>query len=249
MDRFGTAVANAAHGVLRAWRGGREHISNRSWAAGKSVGKGGPMAIVNRTGRILVVSAVTAAVIGLTAGPALAATWTVSPGGAVTAVSGTTTLIDTQTLMGVSCGPSTAKGSVAKGTGLSGAGIGKITSLTFTHCRDNTVTLTASAFPWHLNAVSYNSGTMVTTGTITGIHITLTSGTCNAVFDGTAPGAHNGMVNVTYRNSTGQLHVLKPGGLHVYSVTPNGCDGFFNGNFVTLGATFTVTPKQAITSP
>lgn len=202
-----------------------------------------------RFGRILVLSAVTVAVIGLTAGPALAATWTVSPGGAVTAVSGTTTLIDTQTLMGVSCGPSTAKGSLAKGTGLSGAGIGRISSLAFTHCRDNSVTLTANALPWHLNAVSYNSVTMVTTGTITGIHITMTSGGCNAVFDGSAPGAHNGMLNVTYSNGTGQLHVLKPSGLHVYNVTPSGCDGFFTGNFVTFGATFTVTPKQTITSP
>jgi hypothetical protein len=205
------------------------------------------MAIAGGMGRVLVVSAVTAAVIGLTAGPALAATWTVSPGGAVTAVSGTTTLIDTQTLMGVSCGPSTAQGSLTAGTGLSGVGIGKITSLTFTHC-DNGATLTAGAFPWHLNALSYNSLAMVTTGTITGIHITLTGG-CNAVFDGTGPGAHNGLVNVKYSNSTGKLHVLKPGGLHAYNVTPNGCDGFFSGNFVTLGATFTVTPKQTITSP
>jgi hypothetical protein len=207
------------------------------------------MAILNRTGSILVLSAVTAAVIGLTAGPALAATWTVSPGGAVTAVSGTTTLTDTQTLMGVSCGPSTAKGSFTKGTGLSGAGIGKITLLTFTGCRDHTAKLTARHLPWHLNAVSYNSGTMVTTGTITGIHIKLTSGSCNAVFDGTSPLAGNGVVNVTYKNSTGQLQMLQTGNLHAYGVTPNGCDGFFNGNFVTLGATFTVSPIQTITSP
>jgi hypothetical protein len=46
--------------------------------------------------------------------------------------------------------------------------------------------------------------------------------------------------------------VLKPlatgGNLHFYSVS--GCLGLFiNGDPVTLSATFTVSPKQAITSP
>ena len=54
----------------------------------------------------------------------------------------------------------------------------------------------------------------------------------------------------TYAGSTGRLTVLATNGnLHYYDVS-NGCLGAFNdGDRATLGATFTISPKQAITSP
>jgi hypothetical protein len=54
-----------------------------------------------------------------------------------------------------------------------------------------------------------------------------------------------------YTDSTGQLTVLTTGGnLHYYDV--RSCrlfPGFHDGAPATLGATFTVSPRQDITSP
>lgn len=212
------------------------------------------MAIINRAARVLVLAAVTAAVTGLTAGPvwAVAATWTVKPGGAITAKSGMVTLTDTTTggLGGV-CASSTATGSLKAGGGLSGTGIGTLASLTFTACNSGGIafTLTASHFPWHLNAVSFNSATGVTTGTLTGMHAVLSSSTvpCSAVLDGTSATADNGKVKVTYRNSTGKLTVRTTGGnLVFYNST---CPGIHSGDQAALSASYAVTPGQTITSP
>jgi hypothetical protein len=57
---------------------------------GKSIKQMGPMAILKRTGSVLFPGAATAGVIGLSAAPAVAATWTVKPGGPVAATSGKT---------------------------------------------------------------------------------------------------------------------------------------------------------------
>jgi len=220
----------------------------------KSVDQGGLMVILKRTGSALVLGAVTVAVIGLTAGPAAAATtWTVRPGGPIMAKSGTTTLTDTKTGATLSCASSAATGSLKKGSGLSGAGIGKVTSLTFTNCAAGGVMfkVTASHFPWHLNAVSFNATTGVTTGTITGIHAMVSSTVrCSAVIDGTSATANNGKVKVTYTNSTGKLTVLTTGGnLHLYKVT-SGCGGVIHSRDpATFSASYAVSPKQTITSP
>ena len=60
--------------------------------------------ILKRAGSVLVMSAALAGVLGLSAGSAIAATnagvaatWTVKPGGAITAKAGTTTLTDKNT--------------------------------------------------------------------------------------------------------------------------------------------------------
>src|SRR5438067_6834916 len=93
------------------------------------------MGILKRTSTCLLMGGMTAAVLGLAAGPALAATtWTVSPGGSISATAGTTTLKDTGTGTTLNCSSSAAKGTVKSGSGLAGAGIGSITSLTFSGC-------------------------------------------------------------------------------------------------------------------
>lgn len=104
----------------------------------------------------------------------------------------------------------------------------------------------ATHFPWHLNAVSFKNG--VTTGTISGIHATLTGPSCSAVVDGTGVSANNGKVTATYTNSTGKLATTGAGNLHIYNV--NGCAGLINsGDGSSFKGSYTITPKQTITSP
>ena len=210
------------------------------------------MAILKRTGSVLFVGAAIAGVIGLSAAPALAATWTVKPGGTVAATSGKTTLTDTNTGVSLSCASSKGAATLKSGSGLSGTGIGSITSLAFNSCTGPAglkFTVTTSHFPWSLNAVSFNSTSGVTTGTLTGIHATLTGPGCSAVVDGTSATADNGKVSATYTNSTGVLKTLTTGGnLHTYSVS--GCFGLIHsGDSATFSGTYAVSPKQTITSP
>lgn len=193
--------------------------------------------------------------LGLSATTALAATattYTVSPGGAITAKSGKTTLKDTTTGTSLSCVSSSTKATLKKGSGLAGADLGSITSLTFTTCTGPasltfTVKTTASKTkPWHLNATSYNATTGVTTGTITGIKATLSGTACSATVGGASATA-TGKVKVTYNNSTHKLKVLTTGGtLHVWNVS--GCLGLINsGDASTFTGTYTVSPAQTIT--
>jgi hypothetical protein len=208
------------------------------------------MAILKRTYGILFAGAATAAVIGMSAAPALAATtWSVSPGGAVTGTSGTTTLKDTTTGNSLTCKSSATKATLKKGTGLSGTALGSITSVTFATCTGPlglTFTVKSNDLPWKLNAVSYDSSTGVTTGTITGIDATLTGPSCSAEVDGTAAGKHDGEVKGTYTNSTGKLAILAAGGnLHIYDVS--GCAGLIaSGNASEFTASYTISPKQTI---
>jgi|SRR5215470_1670351 len=239
--------------MARVGRGRIKHQQpDRHWMIGKSIKEMGPMAILKRTGSVLFLGAAIAGVIGLSAAPAVAATWTVKPGGPTTATSGKATLTDTRSGVSLSCASSKGAATLKSGSGLSGTGIGSITSLAFTSCTGPgglMFTVTNSHFPWSLNAVSFNSTTGVTAGTITGIHSTLTGPSCSAVVDGTGATADNGMVSATYTNSTGALKVLTTGGnLHIYSVS--GCFGLIHsGDPATFSATYTVSPKQAITSP
>jgi hypothetical protein len=211
--------------------------------------------ILKRAGSVLVMSAALAGVLGLSAGNAIAATnakvaatWTVKPGGAITAKAGTTTLTDKSTGSKLTCASSSGKGTVKKGSGLSGTGIGSITALSFSTCKgplNLTFTVHTTHFPWHLNAKSFAGG--VTTGTITGIHATLSGPSCSATVDGTGAGANNG--SVTAKPATARAsHAGTKGNLHVYNVS--GCAGLIKNNDTTsFVGSYAVSPKQTITSP
>jgi hypothetical protein len=177
-------------------------------------------------------------------------TWSVSPGGSVTA-SGSAQVKDTTTGTIAKCTSLELDATLASGSGLPGAGIGSITSGSFTGCTIATISVSVASngFPWQLNATSYNSSTGVTTGTITGIDLVATAPGCSATLDGTAAGADNGKIKVTYTNSTGVLKLLSTGGnLHDYAVS--GCFGLVNNNDPEdASGTTKVTPKQTITSP
>jgi|SRR5215472_8631299 len=208
-----------------------------------------------RTGGGLIAGAAAALLIGTSVGSAVAAvpTWSVRPGGVATAKSGVTILKDgkaphTQ----LKCASSTTKVTLKKGHHLAGAGLGTITVATFTKCTGPlgiTFTVKSNHLPWHLNAVSYNKLTQVTTGTITGVHATLSGPGCSAAVDGTGATKNNGMVKATYSNKTHKLTVLPTGGnLHIYKVA--GCFGLIHNNDPSVyTAVYTVVPAQIITSP
>ena len=207
-----------------------------------------------RTGSGLIAGAAAALLIGVSAVSAVAAapTWTVKPGGTASAKAGKTTLKDTKTGTVLTCASSSAKITIKKGRHLSGTGIGSITTISFSKCTGPlgiTFTVKSSHLPWKLNAVSYTKSTGTTTGTITGVHSTLSGPGCSAAVDGTGAAKDNGMVKVTYSNKTHKLTVLTTGGnLHIYNV--KGCFGLINnGDGSSFTAVNAVSPVQTITSP
>jgi hypothetical protein len=207
--------------------------------------------IRNRLGKALIMSAAAAAIIGMAAAPAFAtaATWTVKPGGATTGKAGTTTVADVTAGQSVTCTSSATKGTFKTGSGLSGAGIGSVTSLTVSGCSvlgmSISVTITGKM---PVNAVSFNSAKKTVGMTLTKIHGSLSASGCSATIDGTGATAHNGKVKATYTDGTGKLKVPAAGGnLHLYNVN---CFGAINnGDSVNFTTTYTLTPKQTITSP
>src|SRR5579859_4860836 len=74
---------------------------------------------------------------GLVAAPSFAtttrATWTITPGGAVTGSASTTTLKDTKTGTTLTCASSATSAKLKSGSGQTNP-IGKITSVTFSTC-------------------------------------------------------------------------------------------------------------------
>jgi hypothetical protein len=201
---------------------------------------------------VLLGSGAVAAALSLGASSALAtarATWTVKPGGAVSA-SGSAQVKDASTGTVAKCTSLKLSGTLKKGSGLSGTGIGTIKSAAFTGCSVGgiAVTVTTHGLPWKLNATSYNASTGVTKGSISGIDLKATNPLCNATLDGTGAGKNNGKTNLTYTNSSGKINLVGTGNLHSYAVS--GCAGLINnGDVQKASGTQTVSPKQKITSP
>ena len=186
--------------------------------------------------------------LGAGSSPAAVTGWTVSPGGSFTGHAGTTELADTTTGdAAIICASSSSRGTFKSGSGLAGAGIGSIVTVSF---RRGCFTLTAGRLPWKVSARSYASATGTTVGTITGVHLRFTDPAfCDLMADGTSATAGNGAVRFRYTDDTGRLQVLRTGGnLHIYRV--RGCGGVFhNGDTATLSSTYLIAPVQAVTSP
>jgi hypothetical protein len=202
---------------------------------------------------LIVTAAALAAILGTTAAMA-ATTWTVRPGGAVTAKFSRMILRNTRTGTEVTC-PATLKATLAAGTGLPGTGIGSVSSFTFGPCAGPLGTqfiLKTSHLPYALNAVSYHATTGTTTGSISRVHGTFAGPSCSFVLDGTGASKDNGILGVKYVNSTHTLKFINTGDdLHAYNVM-GGCGflvGVHNGDSYTLTGAGTVTPAQTITSP
>jgi len=203
--------------------------------------------------RILLTGGATALAVGASAGVALAVaiTFSISPGGAITAKAGKTTLTDKNTGSVLTCASSSSAGTLKKGHGISGTNLGSISKLSFSSCTGPlslTFTVTNKNFPWTLHGTAYNATSGVTTGTITGIKSHLSGPSCSANVAGSTASTP-GKVKVTYTNSTHKLKVLASGGtLHVYNVS--GCAGLLKSGDVTqFVGTYLVSPAQKITSP
>ena len=216
------------------------------------------MSVLKRPASIVLTIAAVAAAAGMVAPAASAApkTWTITKGGAVTAATKSFMIVDLTRKPSVSlpCKASTAKAKLKSGRGLSGVNAGLVTATSATGCAvlGFTITIKPGHLPWHLNLVSYNAAKGVTTGTLTGLHISFAVPGigCTAIVDGTKATANNGSVVVTYTNKTAQLAILKAGTkLHLFNVA-KACAGVVkNGDSIALLATYSVTPKQKITSP
>jgi hypothetical protein len=210
----------------------------------------------NRYARILAAGGAAVLVAGLGVTTAWAAattkTWTIQPGGAIKAASTQFTFTDATTGTVTVCRSSAASGTLKSGSGLPGSHAGSLSAVSILTCSGAAgprYTLQAGGLPWRVNFSSYNAGKGVAEGTVSHLHIAVNGTGCTARIDGTGAAADDGQVTFKYTDSTGQLKVLTTGGnLHFYDVA--GCLGIFdNGNPATLSATYTVTPKQAITSP
>lgn len=179
--------------------------------------------------------------------PAFAATWTVTPGGAVTGTAGTTTLKDANTGATLTCSSSTTNATVQSGSGLSGTAIATVTNASFNSCRGPLgirFNMTNNAVSYQLNANSYSAG--VTSGTLDNITATLSGPLCSASVAGTTS-TTPGSVTGTYTNATNTLSV-SGGNLHVWNVS--GCFGLLNsGDAVSYTANYVLSPGLTITSP
>ncbi len=162
---------------------------------------------------ILVLLGTAGAVAGLAA-PASAVTFSVANGGAITARSSTSLAFLNGPLGGpaVTCTGSVGSGSMPNGTGLPGAGIGRLTALSFTGCTGGGLAFTVvpkfgqdpNPSPWLINPGSYSNG--VTTGTLSQISIHLAGPSCAFDLDGTGgAGTNTGVASLTYANATGVL--------------------------------------------
>lgn len=201
----------------------------------------------------VVLAAVVVLAAAVPAAAGTATTWTVSPGGKITATAGKTTLTDVPTGAVMTCQSSHLSGTLKAGTGLSGAGIGSLGTAVYSLCSGGPfpATVTAGGLPWRLNLSSYSRSTGVARGTISHLQIaTTTSFTpCTAVIKGTSGTAPDGVASVSYNRTNGILKFLATGGnLHWYHVSR--CAGIIrNGDAATISASYTVTPRQIITSP
>ena len=196
-----------------------------------------------------ILAAFLVAITGVT-GAFAATTWTVRPGGTISLTSGLFTVTDVPTGTMIVCASSPLSGTLPSGSGHPAPGIGSLTAGRIRYCGNlGMFTLTAGDLPWHLNFTSYNAAARTVTGSISHLHIGVFEPGCHAVADGTSGTAGDGIVRFTYTDSTAKLKALTTGGsLHFYDV--QGCAGLVrNSDPATLSAAFTVSPKQAITSP
>lgn len=185
--------------------------------------------------RLLSAAVAAGAAAALAAGPAAAATstatWTVTPGGGFTAPAFAAALSSSTTHF--DCAGVTMTGTFKAGSGLANP-IGQITTMTRAGgpiiCRvpGTAFQMTFTHSPMSIRAVRYHSASGLTTGMVTGIHITLSTSPgatrCTGTIDGTGPVANDGTVPFTYSNSGGRFTFASNGtGLKAYNIT--GCNG------------------------
>jgi hypothetical protein len=217
------------------------------------------MAILRRSAGVLLAGAAlaTTMLVPAAVSPALAsatATWTITPGGTITATAPGATVTDTTNGNKLGCTGSSLTASLKSGKGLSGTNAGSMSKFSLTKCGADGIFIgiLAKHTPWHVSLTAYDAKTGVTTIAVTGIHLAVSQKAlgCTGVVDGTSATADNGKIMMSYSNQTHDLTTWKTeGNLHLYNVSSN-CLGVVNtGDKVSLSAVYEVSPAQTITSP
>ncbi len=214
--------------------------------------KGGAMTAWKRLAGVLLTGATAALVTGVSAGAAAGvdATWTVTPGGSITLASSAIALRDNVTGTTLSCTASSGSGGI--GSSIDNV-LGTITALSFTGCtgpQGQPFTITMTRLPFYISGKIYNATAGVTSGIIYRVAGELSGPSCTASLEGPDT-IHTARPRFSYRNSTGKLKLPGTGTMEITNVT--GCTGLFNNgptpDPASLTGTYTVTPKQTITSP
>jgi hypothetical protein len=201
--------------------------------------------------KVMLTGGAAALTVALTATAALAttaSTWSVKPGGAIK-VSGTAQVKDSKTGTVAKCKSITLSGTLKKGKGLSGTGLGTATKGSFSGCTIATISVKVAVknLPWAVDALSYNKSKGVTTGKLAGVELVATAPGCSATLQGTS--ATNGFTDFTYSNKTGKLTLVSSGG-NLRDEKVSGCFGLVkNGDPEKASGSTTLSPKQTITSP
>ena len=213
------------------------------------------MTIRKRVGSVLFTAAATAAVVGMSIGPALASTThltvKVSHGGSYTAKAGKTTL--SANGVAVTCTSSTASGKLASGThkGKASVSLGGVKGLSFKSCTSiaGTMTTTVHGTP-ELNADSRTSSKGDTDAIITGVNVSVSTTGCSFKVTGTAPGYYSNKTHTLYMTPK-KLPVkpLKTAKLTISGVAPGACLGAIsNGDHPTYLASYKISRKIVIHS-
>ncbi|MFI9628498.1 hypothetical protein [Streptomyces sp. NPDC052042] len=194
--------------------------------------------------RAAFVTAALGAAIGMTVSSASATTashsWTVSPGGAFTAVATLPTL--DVPLVQLVCDSSTVTSGTLKTTSPDGVGIGNIDNITFTGCDVGGISfkVTMKATPWKINVIQPNATHADwVDGTVSDISAKISGVGCNADFTGKVYGH--------YDNTKGSL-VIDGTGSDLKASNASCLGLISNGDVASFNAEYVVSPKQKITA-
>ncbi|QKW08142.1 hypothetical protein HUT18_18940 [Streptomyces sp. NA04227] len=193
--------------------------------------------------KAVVVAAATSAAFGLaitSTSAAPQATWTVAPGGAVTAHADNPSVVTDSGEF--KCTSADGTGSVKSGSGLSGTGIGQINSLSFAGCSAMgiNITITTSGLPYGINITGESPDNPDhVLGEIANVKAHVSGFGCSADFTGTVHG---------YFDNT-QSALIADGTSRDLTASNASCLGIINnGDTVALKAVVKMSPGQTITA-
>jgi hypothetical protein len=214
------------------------------------------MAITKRVGGVILAAAAAAAVVGATAGPALAATTltaTVNSGGTITATASKTVLSDgsagsvTCTTSGKTAA-SVATGSVKNGTykGASPLKVGSTSKLSFNHCTGPLGAVTNKVVKTPTIQVdSATNSKGETDGIMSGVEVDVSMTECTFEVTGSAPGYFDNSNHTLVMTTKLPVKALNKAQLTIGDV--DGCLGVItNGQHPTYSGTYSINLKISI---
>lgn len=178
-------------------------------------------------------------------------TWTVTPGGALSAAA-PLQIQNVSRGWSIECGEASFTGAAKAGAGNTGDQIVEFDEAVFSGCTGQdgvgyTVTMT-SGVQLEMQATSYDAAAGKTTGTMFGFQLNLV-GTNRCQADIADPAGDLGVSDVTFTND-GSVLELVGGNMGVTFVNFACSSGFIaNGDQVVLTARLGLSPAQTITSP